>query len=284
MKKGVADQIANDQKEAEKAKVAELSLRLENLTKQLDLAKEIATLRQKVELDFSRLKWIGTTFGTLIAFLGFFGFKAWRDLTTTAESTLKANVAELSSQAFDLSRGFVLADARRYKEAIPFLTKCHQRSPFDQSVDSALIDALINDGDYETASSIVVELRSNDKEFHALANPLLFNNIGRVLLFSAIDHPEVTDDAEKMFSKALMNSAPGAYSTKYPFFNLFRLWILKGDLQKASNYLSNAYQIDKGYANESYTEDAWYRRCKDKQPDATIRARGVILTLPRTSK
>src|ERR1039458_3678511 len=230
---------------------AALKQQIEQLSKQLDLQKDFAALRQQVELEVSHLKWIGATVALLIAFFGFFGVKAWRDVTDTARTALAKQISQMSEQAFDLAHGFVLADARRYREAIPYLTKCYERNHFDESVTSAFLDALCSDGDYSAALGIIEELKADPKRFRQITNPLLYNNIGRVLIFYGIDKPGLLDEAERMLTKSLGSFTPDSYASKYPMFNLFRLYILTGDSKRAAQYLAAAYRIDRSEEHTS---------------------------------
>ena len=260
-----------------------LKLQIENLSRQLAVQKEFAALREQVNIELSRLKWTGATFGLLIAFLGFFGIRAWKDLTEGAQKELDTQVSSLSTEAFALSRGFVLADVRRYREAIPYLIQSYERNHYDETVDSTLLDAFISDNDYSSALNIVSELKKDEKRFRAITNPLLYNNIGRVLMFYAIDKPELLDEAEQMLQKSLRLFPADAPSSKYPKFNLFRLYVVKGDYKRAAQYLIGAYRIDKGYGAESYVSDVWLTKLQSKMPEARKAAQRVIAEVSKSS-
>lgn len=260
--------------------MASLRAKVDQLSKQLELQKDLNEFRQKVDLELSRLKWIGTTIGMLIAVLGFFGIKAWQDLTNTAQKALTKQISDMSTAAFDLSRGFVLADSRRYQEAIPYLTSSYERNHYDESVDSALIDALINEDDYASALRIVQELKRDDRRYRSITNPRLYNNIGRVLLYYGLDNPTLLDEAGAMLDRSLRTFPTGDYSSKFPMFNLFRLYVVRGDYNSALDYLKDAYRIDKGYGKESYAADAFLYKLGSKMPLKRREAAKLIAQLP----
>lgn len=82
--------------------VEALRLRIEELSKQLDVQKDLTSLRHQFELEISRLKWMAGFIGLLITFAGFFGVKAWRDVTSTAQRALDKQISSMSEESFDL--------------------------------------------------------------------------------------------------------------------------------------------------------------------------------------
>lgn len=117
---------------------------LAQLKSSLDLQKEIASLRAEVTLQLSHYKWVAWTAGTILAVVGFFGVKAWNDLTGSAQKLYEKQLVEMQERYSNLSRGFSLVDSGRTRAAIPDSVPLYEANRYDEPVVRALLYALID--------------------------------------------------------------------------------------------------------------------------------------------
>ena len=134
---------------------------LAQLKSTLDLQKEMATLRAEVTLQLSHYKWMAWTASAILAVAGFFGFKAWKDLTGSAQKLYEKQLVEMRDRYSNLSRGFIFVDSGRTTQAIPYLMPLYEGDHYDEPVVRSLLFALIDINDCQEGLRRVRELRQD---------------------------------------------------------------------------------------------------------------------------
>lgn len=243
---------------------------LAQLKSTVDIQKEIATLRQEVTLQLSHFKWAAWSAGAILAVVGFFGVKAWSDLTGSAQKLYEKQLVEMQDRYSNLSRGFSLVDSGRTRDAIPYLTPLYEANRYDDPVVRSLLFALSDIDDCEDGLRRVKEIRQDESRFLRFKDPQIFNLTGIILLNCSEGDSVVLEEARKLFDLSLKRMSADDPDRRYPLFSLFSYYFLKGDLQTAETFLRNASTIREDYPpQEGLLDEPWAKKMRQRnEPNA----------------
>ena len=248
-----------------------IQAQLTQLKSTLDLQKDIATLRAELTLQLSYFKWAAWTAGVILAVVGFFGVKAWNDLTGTVQRAHEKQLAEMQDRYSNLSRGFSLVDSGRTGAAIPYLIPLYEANRYDDPVVRALLFALSDLNDCEEGLRRVKEIRQDEVRFLRFKDPQIFNFTGIILRDCSVSDRTAIEEARKLFDLSLNRLSADDPERRFPLFGLFTYYLAKGDLQTAEKYLQNASTITEDYPPpvETLLKESWAKKIlQNHEPNA----------------
>jgi hypothetical protein len=255
--------------DTQEPKSEDLKADLDQLKKALDLQKEIASLRMEVALQLSFFRWVAWTVGVCLAILGFLGFKAWSDLTGSAKTLLEKQLTEMSERYSNLSRGFSLVDSGRSRDAIAYLTPLYEANRYDDPVVRSLLYALVDSGECGGALTRIKEIRQDNVRFLRFKDPMIFNTVAWTLRDCASEKPEMLQDMPDMLELTLKRLPPEDPERRYPLFNFFAYYFIKGDLQRAEAYLARASSVQEDYPDLKVAKnEPWFQTVRRVRPAA----------------
>jgi hypothetical protein len=221
----------------------DIAAELSRLKKDLDVHKEIAALRMEVTLQISHFKWVAWTAAVCLAVLGFFGFKAWTDLTSSARTLYEKQLTEMLTRYSNLSRGFSLVDNARARDAIPYLAPLYEANRYDEPVVRALLFALIDIQDCQEGFRRQKELRQDETPNLRLRDPQIYSQVGILLRDCSTDDSQALEEARSLFELSVKRSAANDPERRFPLYGLFTYYFIKRDLKTAERYLREASEI-----------------------------------------
>jgi hypothetical protein len=256
--------------ETPQATSEDIGAELSRLKKDLDVQKEIAALRMEVTLQRSYFKWVAWTAGICLAVLGFFGFKAWTDLTTSAQTLYEKQLLEMQDRYSNLSRGFSLVDSGRSRDAIPYLVPLYDANHYDEPVVSALLFALMDINDCQEGLRRLKELRQDEARFLRLQDPIIYHSAGVLLRDCSSDDTQALEEARNLFELSLKRSAADDPERRFSLYSLFTYYFIKHDLKTAERYLREASEIESDFLSaEPPLDEPWAKALlKRKDPIA----------------
>lgn len=231
----------------------------------LDLQKEIATLRAEVTLQLSHYKWVAWTAGAILAVVGFFGVKAWNDITGSAQKLYETQLVEMQERYSKLSRGFSLVDSGRTRDAIPYLVPLYEENRYDEPVVRSLLFALIALNECQEGLQRVRELRQDEPRFLRLKDPQIYNQVGELLRDCSIDNSQALEDARALFELSLKRSSADDLERRFPLYNLFTYYFIRHDLKTAEQYLREASGIQGDLAAEAPINETWVKALRQRK-------------------
>lgn len=242
-----------------------IQAQIAHLKSALELQKEIAAIRAEVNLQLSYFRWAAWTAGAILAVVGFFGVKAWNDLTGSAHKAFEKQIADMQDRYSNLSRGFSLVDSGRTRDAIPYLTPLYETNRYDEPVIRSFLYALVEIDDCDDGVRRVKEIRQDDARFLRIKDPQIFNLSGIVLRNCFPTDPAVIEEARKLFDLSLKRMSADDPDRRFSLYNLFSYHFLKGDFKTAETYLQNAATIREGFPQwEAVQADPWVKKLRAK--------------------
>lgn len=201
----------------------------------------------------------------LIAVFGFLGYRGWDDIKKSADSRLQT----VSDQTFEMAKGLVLSDTKRHSAALMYLTPAFARNHYDEQVTAALLYCLDQTGDYARGLEVVKELRSDPSKFLQFHEPVVYSNVGNILLYSSLDEhfrgdPQtplhVPPDARAMYELSLAGTRPdNDYDRFYMLMDLGVYYFFADhDLKKSKEYLESAQKIVTDEQLDDATMAKWF--------------------------
>ena len=247
--------------ETQQPSLESIQAQLTQLKSTLELQKDITALRAEVTLQLSHFKWVAWTAGAILAVVGFFGVKAWNDLTGSAQKLYEKQLTEMQDRYSNLSRGFSLVDSGRTTEAIPYLTPLYESNRYDDPVVRGLLFALSDIDDCEDGPRRVKEIRQDEARFLRFKDPHIFNLAGIILRDCTGGDSAVFEEARKLFDLSLKRMSADNPDRRFPLYSLFSYYFLKGDLRTAETFLRNASTIRADYPpREGLLDEPWAKK------------------------
>jgi len=244
-----------------------IQAQLAQLKSALDLQKEIATLRAEVTLQLSHYRWVAWTAGAILTVVGFFGVKAWNDLTGSAQKLYEKQLVEMQERYSNLSRGFSLVDSARTRDAIPYLVPLYEVNRYDEPVVRSLLFALIDLNECQEGLRRVRELRQDESRFLRLKDPQIYNQAGKLLLDCSIDDGQALEEARTLFELSLKRSSADDLERRFPLYNLFTYYFIRHDLKTAERYLQEASGIQEDFLSTEAPINEWWVKALRQRKD-----------------
>ena len=243
----------------------DLRTELIRLKRDIDVQKEVAALRMDVTLQLSYFKWVGWTAAVCLAVLGFFGFKAWTDLTASMRMLYEKQLSDMQERYSNLSRGFSLVDSNRTQEALPYLVPLYEVNRYDEPVVRSLLFALIDLSECDEGLRRVRELRQDESRFLRLKDPQIYNQAGTLLRDCSIDNSQALEEARTLFELSLKRSSADDLERRFPLYNLFTYYFIRHDLKAAERYLREASGIKEDFLDaEAPIDERWVQALRQR--------------------
>lgn len=217
---------------------------LDAIQKQIELTKSIAALELEVKSELNKLKWLGLSVAAAATVVGVFagivGYHSVDDYIKTVKTEVTTRLDQISAYYYDFTKGNALLAVNDYAGAIPYLRRCYDQSPYDESVLIPFFNALDVTGDLTQGGEVIEKLRADSSKFSRLGNPFTLVNIGVIQHQIALDKSQEPDAALQSFQSALTLAAHNDYETRKAIYrNLWLLYLAKGDKLRAQQYIDS---------------------------------------------
>jgi hypothetical protein len=208
---------------------------------------------------------VAWTAGTILAVVGFFGVKAWTDLTGSAQKLYEKQLVEMQERYSNLSRGFSLVDSGRTRDAIPYLVPLYEANHYDEPVVHSLLFALIDLNECQEGLRRVRELRQDEPRFLRLKDPHIYHQAGVLLRDCSIDNSQAIEEARTLFELSLKRSSADDIDRRFPLYGLFTYYFIRHDLKTAERYLREASGIQEDFLSaEAPIDEPWVKALRQR--------------------
>jgi hypothetical protein len=184
--------------------------------------------------------------------LGLFGFKEW----TNVQHQLTDQLAETSAYQVELAQGFSLLNGKEWGPAAVQLRKALDYRPNDETVATALLDALQEAGRWPDFVQLANSL-NRGKNLTAFGDPWLKNLIGLALLYQGRDQRDELQKAREYLedSASYLSGDPNERAVR---FNLWIYYLFVDDrpqAQREFDLANRARSLE--YPNQQWTLGQW---------------------------